>query len=327
MSEPGAFCVRARRCGGPALSRSLCRGPALWRGAAPRSLALCVGARRCLCRALCCRCSLCRAPTLSASARCSLCRGRHSLCALPGVLCVKGPAVSVSGPGALPAPAMIPISSSMRSFGPRIGCATNVVDTTPCTECVATIPIATSMAPKPERSTPSILNQQTDVLKDTLAYCREGNLSLVWPTLTDHRSDTRDVSQFYEECETTKDKNAGRHVEREAPEWWHWRWRSAKQRAPTRCNPSGCAGPRLRSRVPPIRSTGAPLRSPCHPSGPRALSSHPTCHPCAPPSPVSPQLRSACHPSSPARSLFPGENPKPYFLGDKKVLVLPGASL
>ena len=34
--------------------------------------------------------------------------------------------------------------------------------------------------------------------------------------------------------------------------------------------------------------------------------------------PPGPQLRSACHPSSPARSLFSGENPKPYCLGDKQ---------
>ena len=29
-------------------------------------------------------------------------------------------------------------------------------------------------------------------------------------------------------------------------------------------------------------------------------------------------LRSACHPSGPARSLFPGENPKPYCLGEQR---------
>ena len=51
------------------------------------------------------------------------------------------------------------------------------------------------------------IKQQTDVLKDSLAG--RGNQSsvtavkadLVWPTLTDDRSDTRDVSQFYEEFE------------------------------------------------------------------------------------------------------------------------------
>ena len=32
--------------------------------------------------------------------------------------------------------------------------------------------------------------------------------------------------------------------------------------------------------------------------------------------PIRHRLRSACHPSSPARSLFPGENPKPYCLGE-----------
>ena len=35
------------------------------------------------------------------------------------------------------------------------------------------------------------------------------------------------------------------------------------------------------------------------------------------PMPAGPQLESACHPSNPARSLFLGENPKPYCLGDK----------
>ena len=33
-----------------------------------------------------------------------------------------------------------------------------------------------------------------------------------------------------------------------------------------------------------------------------------------------PQLRSACHPSSPVRSLLPGENPKPYCLGEKEYI-------
>ena len=50
------------------------------------------------------------------------------------------------------------------------------------------------------------------------------------------------------------------------------------------CHPSGC-GPPASIHVPPTRSAG-------------------------------PQLRSACHPSSPVRSLFPGENPKPHFLGE-----------
>ena len=32
-----------------------------------------------------------------------------------------------------------------------------------------------------------------------------------------------------------------------------------------------------------------------------------------------PQLRFVCHPFSPARSLFPGENPKPYCLGENNI--------
>ena len=51
------------------------------------------------------------------------------------------------------------------------------------------------------------VKQQIEVLKDTLSS--QGNQSsvtavkadLVWPTLTDDRSDTRHVSQFYEEFE------------------------------------------------------------------------------------------------------------------------------
>ena len=51
------------------------------------------------------------------------------------------------------------------------------------------------------------IKQQTELLKDTLSS--RGNQSsattvkadLVWPTLTDDRSDTGDVSQFYEEFE------------------------------------------------------------------------------------------------------------------------------
>ena len=72
--------------------------------------------------------------------------------------------------------------------------------------------------------------------------------------------------------------------------------------------------------VPRARNSG-PLRSACHASGPEP-------HPLARAS-VPPIRRSACHPSSrgpPAqirvppinlvRSLFPGENPKPYCLGE-----------
>ena len=51
------------------------------------------------------------------------------------------------------------------------------------------------------------IKQETEVLKDTLS--RRSNQSsvtavkadLTWPTLTDDRSDARDVSQFYEEFE------------------------------------------------------------------------------------------------------------------------------
>ena len=54
---------------------------------------------------------------------------------------------------------------------------------------------------------PAAIKQQTAVLKDTLSSW--GNQSsvtavktdLVWPTLTDDRSDTHDVSQYYEEFE------------------------------------------------------------------------------------------------------------------------------
>ena len=63
-------------------------------------------------------------------------------------------------------------------------------------------------------------------------------------------------------------------------------------------------GPPAPIRVAPIPShvphpvRGPLLQSARHPSGPRA------------------QLRSVCHPPSPAHSLFPGENPKPYYLGE-----------
>ena len=61
----------------------------------------------------------------------------------------------------------------------------------------------------------------------------------------------------------------------------------------------------------PASPAGPQLQSVCHPSGPQV------------PAPIhvppiwsaGPQLRSACHPSSPSRSLCPGENPKPYCLG------------
>ena len=67
-------------------------------------------------------------------------------------------------------------------------------------------------------------------------------------------------------------------------------------------------GPQLRSACRPsaIRSARPPLSFACPSSDPRAT--HPV---------RGPQLRSACQPSSPARYLFPGENPKPYCLGDK----------
>ena len=72
-------------------------------------------------------------------------------------------------------------------------------------------------------------------------------------------------------------------------------------------------------RAPPTsnpRATHAVLRAPTSdprvrvpPSGPQAPSSDPSAS-------AGPQLRSACHPSSPARSLFIGENPKQYCLGE-----------
>ena len=63
------------------------------------------------------------------------------------------------------------------------------------------------------------------------------------------------------------------------------------------------ARPPARIRVPPIRHCGTQLRSPPAPIR-------------VPLRPCGPQLESACHPSSPARSLFPGENPRPYCLGE-----------
>ena len=100
---------------------------------------------------------------------------------------------------------------------------------------------------------------------------------------------------------------------------------------PRATHPSREANPASPSPPTPIRVL--PIRS-CHPqpssSGPTGpqLQSSSACHPypsgpAGPPPPIhpcglaDPQLRSACHPSSPARSLFPGENPKPYCLGDK----------
>ena len=84
-----------------------------------------------------------------------------------------------------------------------------------------------------------------------------------------------------------------------------------------------CAGPR-RCSAHAVRGGGPQLRSACHsfslagpircagpPADPRVSSSDPYA------GSRGPQLRPACHPSSPARSLFPGENPKPYFLGEK----------
>ena len=65
---------------------------------------------------------------------------------------------------------------------------------------------------------------------------------------------------------------------------------------------SGVAGPQLRP---------APHASGCGPPAP--MRATPSSDPRAS---AGPQLRSACHPSSPARSLFPGENPKPCYLGE-----------
>ena len=78
--------------------------------------------------------------------------------------------------------------------------------------------------------------------------------------------------------------------------------------------------PQLRSAChaePPIRSR---VRPACHPSSPTSHQLRSVCHPSGVWS-AGPQLRSACHPSSPARSIFPGENPKPYCLGDKDIKI------
>ena len=76
------------------------------------------------------------------------------------------------------------------------------------------------------------------------------------------------------------------------------------------------SGPGTLCCVPPIRRCGRPapiqLRSAYHPSGRRVQSNPPTPRQ----SGRGPQLRSACHPSSAACSLFPGESPKPYCLGE-----------
>ena len=37
--------------------------------------------------------------------------------------------------------------------------------------------------------------------------------------------------------------------------------------------------------------------------------------------PIRRRLRSACHPSSPVRAFFPGENPKPYCLGENYTII------
>ena len=100
---------------------------------------------------------------------------------------------------------------------------------------------------------------------------------------------------------------------------------------------------RARKREPPTPSPQ--LRSACHLSGPAAPSSDPcsawprdplrSCPQlrsrqptpiqlrvgpagASPMRPRKPQFRSARHLSSPTRSLFPGENPKPYCLGDRR---------
>ena len=80
-------------------------------------------------------------------------------------------------------------------------------------------------------------------------------------------------------------------------------------------------------RVPP--SCSNPRTNPCatHPVLPPAPVQHPQLQSSSgatrgPPAPIrvrGPPLRSACHPSSPARSLFPGENPKPYCLGEENI--------
>ena len=128
LSGPGALCVGARRSSdtlyvaarlslsqSSALSRSLCRGPAV-SVARPGALslvsapgALCVRARRSLCPGPAVSVSgpgalsvsgLCRAPALCVGARRSLCRGPAFLCQGPALF-VSGPGVSVSGPGAI----------------------------------------------------------------------------------------------------------------------------------------------------------------------------------------------------------------------------------
>ena len=88
-----------------------------------------------------------------------------------------------------------------------------------------------------------------------------------------------------------------------------------------------CQGPGMFIRMSPSRSAG-PSSDPratlsaTHPISPASSHPQPLIRPRGPPAPAppiqsaGPQLRSACHPSSSVRSLFPGENPTPYCLGE-----------
>ena len=91
--------------------------------------------------------------------------------------------------------------------------------------------------------------------------------------------------------------------------------RAGERWAPAR---SICVGPRA---CPALSVSGRPrslCRGPCRV---KALSPRRSLTPIHVPihvrGPLTQIRRSACHPSSPARSIFPGENPKPYCLGEK----------
>ena len=253
--------------------------------------ALCVGPRR----------SPGALPALSVSGPDALCAGpRRSLC--------RGPALSVSGPGAL----CVEPRRSLCVGARRSLCRGPALSVSGSAALSLFVSRSVSLS----------------------ALCVGARHSLCQaPALSVSRPDTEPVTEF---PATESAGRAPRHRQRRGP----------KQRAPGPDREPD-TDPDIeieRAPGPDTESAGPRHRPDTDSAGPRrSRASDQNVHPirvpppiacqciwCRPPAPIpslhlachirsaGPQFRSACHPSTQARSLFPGENPKPYCLGENK---------
>ena len=294
VSGPGALCVGALR--------SLCRAPAL----SVSGPALCVGARRsrhCLCRGP----ALSRSPGSGPGALAPLSVEPGTLCVGPRCFSVSAPALSVSGPCALcvgPGTLLLSVSASLSVSGP-VGARRS-----PALSVSGPGTLSLSVSG-------SVSGPRSPALSVSGAALSVSGPGAVWPRSSLCRGTALSVSG-----PGTLSLSVSGSVSTPALS------RHSLCRGPALL----CVGPRhsLALCVGPRRSPGAPCVGPlCRRRSlfwkvRRSLCRAPALSASEPSQPS--QLRSACHachPSSPSRSVFPGENRKPYCLGKNIVSITP----